>query len=211
MNSAQRHLELETVQQLTRRHFLRQCATGLGAMWLGGLSLNASPASPRRDLTKPLGVLPPHFAPKAKRVIYLHMAGAPSQLELFQYKPELAKLDGEDCPQEFLEGQRFAFITGVPKLMGPVFPFHRETRTGLWVSDRLPHLETAMRNHGVTLTDVIEHRTTVPELQLSKAVIRAESYREPTVRAIRKRQGAVVAMTHPAWAGIRRQEAASFR
>ena len=141
MNSAQRHLEIETLQQLTRRHFLRQCATGLGAMWLGGLGLNSALATPRRDLTKPLGVLPPHFAPKAKRVIYLHMAGAPSQLELFQYKPELAKLDGQDCPQSFLEGQRFAFITGVPKLMGPVYPFHRETKTGLWVSDRLPHLE----------------------------------------------------------------------
>ena len=141
MNSSRRHLELETLQQLTRRHFLRQCATGLGAMWLGGLGLSSALAAPTRDPRKPLAVLPPHFAPKAKRVIYLHMAGAPSQLELFQHKPELTKLDGQDCPQEFLAGQRFAFITGTPKLMGSAFPFHQEAKTGIWVSDRLPFLE----------------------------------------------------------------------
>jgi hypothetical protein len=110
-------------------------------MWMAGLGVPGALAAVQRDPSKPLQVLPPNFAPKAKRVIYLHMAGAPSQLELFQRKPELTKLDGQDCPKEYLEGQRFAFITGVPKLMGSVFPFHQENKTGIWVSDRLPFLE----------------------------------------------------------------------
>ena len=59
------------------------------------------------------------FPAKAKSVIYLHMAGAPSQLELFDYKPDLMKLDGQDCPPSLLEGKRFAFIRGVPKMLGP--------------------------------------------------------------------------------------------
>ena len=82
-----------------------------------------------------------HFAPKAKRVIFLHMAGAPSQLELFDYKPELTKLDGKPCPEEFLEGKKFAFIQGVPKMLGSVYPFHKAGETGQWISDRLPHTE----------------------------------------------------------------------
>lgn len=141
MNSIQRHLERDTLHQITRRHFLRDCATGMGSLWLASLGFSALGAAARRDSSKPLAVLPPHFAPKAKRVIFLHMAGAPSQFEMFQPKPELAKLDGKDCPQEFLAGQRFAFITGTPKLLGPVHPFHQEAKTGLWVTDRLPYLE----------------------------------------------------------------------
>ena len=86
----------------------------------------------------------PQIQAKAKRIIYLHMAGAPSQLELFQHKPELAKLNGQDCPREFLEGKRFAFLRGVPQLLGPVFPFHQEKRTGLWISDRLPLFEQVL-------------------------------------------------------------------
>ena len=141
MNASLRHLERDTLHQVTRRHFLRDCATGMGALWLTSQGLPAFSAAPRRDSSKPLAVLPPHFAPKAKRVIFLHMAGAPSQFEMFQPKPELAKLDGQDCPQEFLAGQRFAFITGTPKLLGPVHPFHQEAKTGLWVTDRIPFLE----------------------------------------------------------------------
>src|SRR5690606_995352 len=68
-------------------------------------------------------------------------AGSPSQLELFDHKPELAKLDGKECPQEFLEGKQFAFIQGVPKMLGPQFSFHRAGESGQWISDRLPHFE----------------------------------------------------------------------
>jgi len=85
---------------------------------------------------------PPSFAPKAKRVIYLHMVGAPSQLELFDYKPILKKYDGKECPKEYLEGQRFAFIQGIPKMLGPQFDFAQHGKSGIWMSDRLPHLAT---------------------------------------------------------------------
>ncbi len=84
----------------------------------------------------------PMFPGKAKSVIYLHMAGAPSQLELFDYKPELMKMDGQDCPQSLLEGKRFAFIRGVPKMLGPQAKFKQHGESGAWISDHLPHLAT---------------------------------------------------------------------
>ncbi len=131
-------LHLDRALHSTRRHFLRNCSIGLGSLWLAtqgrGSVLAKDPANPLLpDLS--------HFAPKAKRVIYLHMAGSPSQLELFDHKPELAKLDGKDCPKEFLEGKQFAFIQGVPKMLGSQFPFHRAGGSGQWISDRLPHFE----------------------------------------------------------------------
>jgi uncharacterized protein DUF1501 len=143
------------LQAQTRRHFLRSLGAGLGTMFLGTLAsplLSPSMAAeldldgtPRLNLTRdpksPLSALPPQFAPRAKRVIYLHMAGAPSQLELFEHKPELTKLDGQDCPLSFLTGKRFAFINGVPKLLGSQYPFHQAGQSGQWISDRLPHLE----------------------------------------------------------------------
>ena len=104
------HLQMET-----RRNFIKQSFLGLGGLALGAMmSCNNTPGKPISyfDPKNPLAPRPPHFAPKARSVIYLHMAGAPSQLELFDYKPELAKLDGQDCPQSFLEGKKFAFIRG---------------------------------------------------------------------------------------------------
>jgi len=74
----------------------------------------------------------------------MHMAGAPSQLELFDYKPDLLKLDGQDCPQSLLEGKKFAFIRGVPKMLGPQAKFKQHGQSGLWLSDNLPHLATAV-------------------------------------------------------------------
>jgi hypothetical protein len=141
------------LDDLKRRHFLRQCSTGLGAMFMGTLlpSLSGSAKTGQgahavqhldfsRDPTTPLSPLPPQFAPRARRVVYLHMAGAPSTLELFDHKPELAKADGKDCPQSFLEGKTFAFISGVPKMLGPQYPFKQHGQSGAWLSDRLPHL-----------------------------------------------------------------------
>ena len=125
----------------TRRHFLRHCTAGLGGAWLATATGRAWGSTVTHRPGEPLGPLPSRFAPRAKRVIYLHMAGAPSQLELFDYKPELQKLDGQDCPKEFLEGKQFAFIQGVPKMLGPQFPFHRAGQSGQWISDRLPHFE----------------------------------------------------------------------
>ncbi|MEN7547415.1 DUF1501 domain-containing protein [Rapidithrix thailandica] len=127
----------------TRRHFLRKCTSGIGALalgsLLGGCGKVIDQMGQMRDAARPMKALPPHFAPKAKRIIYLHMAGSPSQLELFDYKPELQKLDGLDCPPSLLEGKRFAFIQGVPKMLGPQYSFAQHGQSGAWVSDRLPH------------------------------------------------------------------------
>lgn len=130
----------------TRRHFLKESAMGLGGLaigaLLGGCGRGAAPAVPSVAFDPAHPMLPklPPFAGKAKSVIYLHMAGAPSQLELFDYKPELQKLDGQDCPQSLLEGKRFAFIRGVPKMLGPQAKFEQRGQSGAWVSDLLPHL-----------------------------------------------------------------------
>src|ERR1700730_11555017 len=142
------------LQAQTRRHFLRSFTAGVGTMFLGTLASQYASAkaaqlavdgTPRLDFTRdpsrPLPALPPQFAARAKRIIYLHMAGAPSQLELFEHKPELTKLDGQDCPMSFLTGKRFAFINGVPKLLGSQYPFHQTGQSGAWMSDRLPYLE----------------------------------------------------------------------
>lgn len=141
-------LEHDRLQQATRRHFLQTCATGMGSMFLASAAGRAfgahGPLDINRPSAEPLKTLSPQFPGKAKRVIFLHMAGAPSQHELFDYKPELAKLDGQDCPQEYLEGKRFAFITGVPKLLGPQFKFAQHGESGAWVSDRLPHFQSVV-------------------------------------------------------------------
>lgn len=128
----------------TRRHFLRDCASGLGALWYANsmMSTAAAPAGIARDPARPLQPSASPFPAKAKRVIYLHMAGSPSQLELFDYKPELAKRDGEDCPKAFLEGKRFAFIQGIPKMLGPQFEFRQHGQSGQWISERLPLFAT---------------------------------------------------------------------
>lgn len=135
----------QDLEQLTRRYFLKECATGLGAMAFGSLLGGCNPFSkkPVTDLLgNPLLPKPPHFIPKAKSVIYLHMAGAPSQLEMFDYKPDLAKLDGQDCPQSLLEGKKFAFIRGVPKMLGPQVGFKQYGESRAWVSDHLPHFSS---------------------------------------------------------------------
>jgi Protein of unknown function (DUF1501) len=132
----------------TRRHFIKESAMGLGALALGsmlgcGTKKEIEQATNIQfDSANPLATRPPMFAAKAKSVIFIHMAGAPSQLELFSYKPELAKLDGQDCPPSLLQGKKFAFIRGVPKMLGPQAKFRQHGQSGLWLSDNLPHLST---------------------------------------------------------------------
>ena len=127
----------------TRRHFLRESAMGLGALAFGSLlGCNSNTSKNVENVFDPANPLMPRmpmFPGKAKSVIYLHMAGAPSQLELFDYKPELMKLDGQDCPPSLLEGKRFAFIRGVPKMLGPQAQFKQYGESRAWVSDNLPH------------------------------------------------------------------------
>lgn len=140
MNSLESHLRHEDLLSRTRRHFLRDCASGLGALWFAsqtGRAWGATGVLPK-DPARPLQPVAPPRRARAKRVIYLHMAGSPSQLELFDYKPVLARQDGKDCPASLLAGKQFAFIQGVPKMLGPQFPFRQHGQSGQWVSDRLP-------------------------------------------------------------------------
>ncbi|MCR9199595.1 MAG: DUF1501 domain-containing protein [Planctomycetaceae bacterium] len=129
---------LRQLQSTTRRHFLQGSATGLGALWLASQASGSERHVPEHTADNPQSPLPPPLPAKAKRVIFLHMIGAPSQLELFDYKPELKALDGKECPQSFLEGKRFAFIQGTPRMLGPQYPFAQHGDSGAWVSDRLP-------------------------------------------------------------------------
>lgn len=133
------------MNEITRRHFLYECGLGLGSLALGSLVGCSSKPAAAKDLfasAHPLIPKAPHFPGKAKSVIYLHMAGAPSQLELFDYKPELAKMSGQLCPPSFLEGKKFAFIRGVPKMLGPQANFRQHGQSGAWISDKLPHLSS---------------------------------------------------------------------
>jgi hypothetical protein len=135
---------MKELEQLTRRYFLRECAMGLGGLAIGTLFGGCGVSDKRPPLlsANPLAPRAPQFLPKAKSVIYLHMAGAPSQLELFDYKPELQKLDGQDCPPSLLEGKKFAFIRGVPKMLGPQATFRQYGQSGTWVSNYLPHFSS---------------------------------------------------------------------
>ncbi len=132
-------LSLRNLKFATRRHFLKQSTAALGAVALGSLiGADVLPAHATNKSNSGVNALP-HFAPKVKRVIYLHMTGAPSQLELFEYKPDLQKLHGQDCPESFLQGERFAFIQGTPKMLGPQQQFKQYGESGMYVSDALPH------------------------------------------------------------------------
>ncbi len=119
-----------------RRHFFRDCGVGVGSMALASL-LSRDAAAVDRPPQFPLGQ--PHFAPKAKRVIFMFMAGGPSQLEMFDEKPELNKLNDKPCPPSFIEGKRFAFLKGTPKLLGSARKFQKYGHCGMTLSDLVPH------------------------------------------------------------------------
>ena len=120
---------------VSRRHFLKDCGVGLGKMALAGL-LTDSLTSRSAAVTPRT----PHFKGKAKRVIHLFMAGAPSQLELFDHKPALAKLEGKPLPPSVIGGQRYAFIRPDAAVLGPQFKFARHGQSGLELGETLPHL-----------------------------------------------------------------------
>ena len=120
----------------SRRHFLRECTLGLGGIALGSLlggcfnnKTNHNYQASRA--LNPMAPLSPPLRPKVKSVIYLHMVGAPSQLELFDYKPELEKLHNKPCPESLIEGKEFAFIEGVPNMLGPQATFSKEGQSAL--------------------------------------------------------------------------------
>ncbi len=136
----------EMLRAVTRRHFFRQAGFGIGATALSSLisqslagGLQATP-SPAIDAVNPLAPKPSLFPAKAKSIIYLFMAGAPSQVDLLDCKPRLQQLDGQDCPEDILKGERFAFIVGKPKLLGSPYTFQRWGKSGAEISEVLPHL-----------------------------------------------------------------------
>ncbi len=124
---------------LTRRAFLGRGAMGIGSAALAGMltrdaRASGNPSGPGWGHT--------HFAPRAKRVIYLFQNGAPTHVDLFDYKPELAKRHGQPVPDEYIAGRRFSTMTGKAdgkKLLGPMEPFQRHGQSGAWVSRLMPH------------------------------------------------------------------------
>jgi hypothetical protein len=125
---------------ITRRHFYRECGVGLGKIALASLLAGVARPTFGSVSSDPLAPRPPHFAPKAKRVIYLFMAGAPSQLDLFDSKPSLQKFDGKPVPAEVVKNQRYAFIQPDASLMASRFQFARHGQSGAELSEMLPHL-----------------------------------------------------------------------
>jgi hypothetical protein len=124
---------------ITRRWFFEQCGVGLGAIALGQLFRESGWAAPVA-VANPLAPKQPQFPGKAKRVIFLFMAGAPSHLELFDYKPELAKWNGRTPPAELIKDYRAAFINPNANLLGPKFKFAKHGQSGAELSELLPRL-----------------------------------------------------------------------
>ncbi|NHE56851.1 DUF1501 domain-containing protein [Cyclobacterium plantarum] len=128
---------IRKAQYNSRRHFLKKCTSGLGALALGSI-MGCGEQHPGAKSGAGLAGKGPHFAPKAKSVIFLHMAGGPSHLELFDFKPTLQQLNGKDTPKSLMEGKEFAFLKGTPKLLGPQANFDRHGQSGTYVSDYMP-------------------------------------------------------------------------
>jgi hypothetical protein len=151
--------------QATRRHFFKECAVGLGSMALASLLRDGRCfADVRPPLVNPLAPRQPHLPARARNVIYLFMAGGPSQLELFEYKPRLQELNGKPIPDSYLRGKRFAFMDtfskSVPKLLGTRRRFARQGQGGTYVSECLPHIAEIVDDITIVrsmATDVFNH------------------------------------------------------
>lgn len=125
----------------SRRWFLQDCGIGVGRIALASLLANGlAETSSAADSESPTAPRDPHFAPKVKRVIYLFMAGAPSQLELFDHKPKLAELEGKPIPPSVVKGQRYAFIQPNANVLGPRFKFAKHGESGAEISEVMPRL-----------------------------------------------------------------------
>jgi hypothetical protein len=161
MNCQDKFYRNQDPRQVTRRWFFEQCGVGLGAIALGQLlAENGYAATMNAGAKNPLAPKQPHFPPTAKRVIFLFMAGAPSHLEMFDYKPQLAKFDGTLPPPDLLKGYRAAFINPNSKLMGPKFKFAKYGQSGAEVSEILPHFSKIVDDVAIVksmVTDAFNH------------------------------------------------------
>jgi hypothetical protein len=162
-------IKQEEKRLFTRRWFFRECGIGLGTIALSSLlnddlfgqGANKSAArKPPLSANNPLAPKKPHFAPKAKRVIYLFQAGAPSQLDLFDYKPELVKYNGKPVPQDLVKGINYAFIKPDAGLYASEFKFAKRGQSGAEMSDALIYLPQVADNIAIIrsmMTDAINH------------------------------------------------------
>ncbi len=149
----------------TRRHFFQECAVGLGKIALVSLACGPRAFAAQPDkLPNPLAPKKPHFPGRAKSVIYLFMAGGPSQLELFDYKPKLQELNGKPIPESYIKDKRFAFMDTftkqVPQLLGSRRKFTQHGQSGAYVSECLPHMGTIVDDIAIlraVTTDVFNH------------------------------------------------------
>jgi hypothetical protein len=154
-------LHLAQLQAITRRHFFGRAATGIGGVALAALAneqMFAAPTTP----TAAMAVKPTHFPAKAKRVIYMHMAGSPSQLDLFDDKPKLRELNGQPCPDSLLKKERFAFIKGVPKMLGSPYTFAKYGQSGAEVTPLLPHFSKIVDDVAIVKSMVTEQFNHAP-------------------------------------------------
>src|SRR5580765_2018124 len=158
----QNELRAEYAKLVTRRWFFRQCGVGLGSIALGSLlqAENAFGAKAVPAANNPLAPRQPHFTPKAKRVIFLFMAGAPSQLDLFDYKPALTKYNGKPVPPEVVMGQKYAFIKPDAALYASEFKFEKRGKCSAELSEALPHLAEVVDDIAIVksmTTDAFNH------------------------------------------------------
>jgi uncharacterized protein (DUF1501 family) len=154
-------LHLAQLQAITRRHFFGRTAAGIGGLALAALAneqLLAAPTAP----APAMAVKPSHFPAKAKRVIYMHMAGSPSQLDLFDDKPKLRELTGQPCPDSLLKKERFAFIKGVPKMLGSPYKFEKHGQSGAEVTPLLPHFSKIVDDVAIVKSMVTEQFNHAP-------------------------------------------------
>jgi len=141
MMSVDQEIYQEQILGMTRRHFFGQSGLSLGSIALANMLAGRGKAQSAEALNQnPLAPKMPMIPAKAKHVIYLHMAGSPSQLDLFDDKPELRKYNGKPCPDELLKGKRFAFIRGVPNMLGSPFKFQKHGQSGIELSELWQHL-----------------------------------------------------------------------
>ena len=148
-------------RSVSRRWFLEQCGVGLGAVALGQLLGEAGYAAPLPSSSdRPLAPRAPHYSPRTKNIIFLFMAGAPSHLDLFDHKPQLARFDGTLPPAELIKDYRAAFINPSSRLLGPKFSFSRHGQSGAELSELLPHTATVVDDIAIVksmVTDAFNH------------------------------------------------------
>ncbi|MCC9609538.1 DUF1501 domain-containing protein [Blastopirellula sp. JC732] len=150
------------LHEQTRRHFFRNCGVGLGKIALASLLAESSLGVSAADTVSPFAPKPTHFPAKAKRVIYLFMAGAPSQLDMFDYKPKLAEMEGKPIPPSVIAGQRYAFIQPDAAVLGPQFKFAKHGECGAEISDTLPHLAKVVDDIAIVRSATTDHFNHAP-------------------------------------------------